>query len=170
MMKKRIAVVELEIRSTRGTIQIQLASNMYVNISGFSENVCGGRGGSEIWFRIRCNSYNLAIRECYFCWSTCIGYTFGHQMAPLALMWMGEGWVVCTGCQLCLLHVCLFRKVFDVDAGDGVDIDGVEALILVQLVGHLLLCLLLRLSVEISFTMLSANLWRYESASSKSLW
>ena len=45
MMKKRIAVVELEIRSTRGTIQIQLASNMYVNISGFSENVCGGRGG-----------------------------------------------------------------------------------------------------------------------------
>ena len=75
------------------------------------------------------------------CWGTWIGYTFSHQMAPLALTWKWDGGgalVLWTACQLCLL----FHNVSDVDVGGGVDVD------VVQLVGHLLLSL----SVEIFFS------------------
>ena len=55
--------------------------------------------------------------------------------------------------QLCLLHISLFHNVPDVDAGDGVDVDGGEAPVVLRLVGHLLLLLglFLRLSVKIFF-------------------
>ena len=68
-------------------------------------------------------------------------------MAPLALMWTGDdgAGVVGTGCRLCLLH--LSRNFPDVDAGDGVDVVGGGALLVVHLVGLLLLLFLL--SVEI---------------------
>ena len=53
-------------------------------------------------------------------------------MAPLALMWMGNGGA---GCQRSLLHLSLFHNVFD----DVLDVVGGEALVVVQLVGlHLL--------------------------------
>ena len=52
--------------------------------------------------------------------------------------------------QLCLLHIPLFHNVSDVDAGDGVDVDGGGAplVVLHLVIGQLLLRLLLCLSVE----------------------